>query len=113
MMQFTIKWLKRLGVCVVVFLVLYWLSITIATELMRHREKTLEMLAGIEAIKHWFFLMRLAIYVGFYVIWGWMLKKLKPGITTVNIMETRKLLVRFFIVYELFFGVNIIAFLQR
>ncbi len=113
MMRFSIKWIKRFGVCVVVLLVCYWLSITIATELMRHRERTLEILAGIESIKHWFFLMRLMIYVGFYIAWGWMLKKLKPEISTEHITETRKLLVRFFIVYELFFGINIIAFLMR
>ena len=105
--------LKRLGLGVVILLLFYWLSITFATELLRHREKTLEVLAGIDAIKHWFFVMRLAIYVGFYFAWSWMLRKYKPDISSETIVETRKFLVRFFIVYELFFGINIIAFLLR
>ena len=112
-MKSTLQWLKRLGLGVVILLLFYWLSITFATELLRHREKTLEVLAGIDAIKHWFFVMHLAIYVGFYLAWGWILRKYKPEIRSDTIVETRTFLVRFFIVYELFFGINIIAFLLR
>jgi hypothetical protein len=108
-----IKQLKWLGLAVMTLLVLYWLTITLATELVRQREKTLEVLAGIESIKHWFCFMRFVIYVGFYAAWGVILRKYKPTMSEATIVATRRVLVRFFIVYEVFFGINIIAFLQR
>jgi hypothetical protein len=48
-----------------------------------------------------------------YILWNQLLRKLKPDIDSDIISESRKMVVRFFIVYELFFGINIFALLLR
>lgn len=108
-----LKWFKRVGICLALFLLIYWLAIVIATELMRHHERTLEFLGGIDSIKHWFILMRLSIYAACYFLCGWFMKLLRPNVTTETVKTGRTVLLRLFIVYELFFGINIIAFLTH
>ena len=108
-----LKWVKRVCIGIALILLIYWLAIIIATELMRHHERTLEFLGGIDSIKHWFILMRLTIYAACYFLCGWFMKFLRSTVTTETIKTTRTALLRLFIVYELFFGINIVAFLTH
>jgi|GEM_PF-2271064 len=112
-MKRVLKFCQWMGLGVVAIFALYWLSITLATELLRHREKTLDALTSIDAIKHWFFVMRLALYIGCYAACAWIMRRLNPEINAERFAQTRKLLIRFFIVYELFFGINVLALLLR
>lgn len=107
------KWVKRVCICIALVLLIYWLAIIIATELMRHHEQTLDFLGGVDSIKHWFILMRIAIYAGCYFLCGWLMRLIQPKATPDSIKTARAVLIRLFIVYELFFGINIIAFLSH
>ena len=107
------KWAKWIGIAVILMLVVWWMSLNVVTELLKHRELTFSFLTGIDSYKHYFLVMRLSIYVFFYLIWKSLLRKLKPNVSDENIAQSKKFLVRFFIVYELFFGINILAFIPR
>jgi hypothetical protein len=108
---------KRFFIWIVVTLgvltIFYWFALPLAAELVRHPEQTLSVLAWIESYKRWFFVVRVSVYASVYFFWGWILQRCKPDISTHMIVDTRKVLVRFFIVYEVFFGFNIIALLLR
>ncbi len=108
-----IKTLKAFGIYVIAVLLLMWLLMTIATELLKNQEQTLEFLTGIDSIKPWFFMLRLALYATIYVCWRLILTKLQPTVSDAKIVYGRRILVRLFIVYELFFGINIISWLMR
>lgn len=108
-----LTWIKRVCIGIALILLIYWLAIIMATELIRHHQRTLEFLGGIDSIKHWFVLMRLTIYSVCYFLCGWFMALLRPNVTAETIQTTRRVLLRLFIVYELFFGINIIAFLSH
>jgi hypothetical protein len=108
-----LKRLKMLCLGLAVILLLMWLSMTFATELFKHRERTLDFLAGVDSIKHWFIVMRLSIYLGVYFAWQYILRWLKPDISDDKIIYGRRMLIRLFIAYELLFGVNIIAWIMH
>lgn len=107
------KTLKAFGVYVVAVLLLMWLLMTIATELFKHQERTLDFLTGIDSIKPWFFVLRLALYSTIYLCWRLILTKLQPSVSEEKIIYGRRILIRLFIVYELFFGINIIGWITR
>lgn len=108
-----INTLKKIGIVIVIALVLMWLSLTIATELLRHHEKTMEYLAGIESIKHWLILVRLTVYVVLYLSWGTIMCHFKPTISEELIKDSRAMVLRFCLVYEIFVGINIIEWMTR
>lgn len=108
-----IKTLKKWGIFIVVVLVLFWLSLTIATELLRQNQRTMEFLAGIESIKHWLILVRLTVYFILYQSWGSLLRHFKPTISDELVKDSRNMMMRFCLVYELFVGINIIAWMTR
>lgn len=102
-----------LGIGLVILLLLMWLSMTFATELFKHREKTLDFVAGVDSIKHWFIVMRLSIYLCIYFAWSYILRWLKPDISEDKIVDGRRILLRLFIAYELLFGINIISWIMH
>jgi len=104
---------KQFAIAIVIFLVLFYLSLNLIVELLKHRTQTLEFLVGIDHIKPWFFVMRLTIYLTSYVMCGWLFKKLQPNTSDDKIALTRSCLVKFFMIYELLFGINIMAFVMR
>jgi hypothetical protein len=108
-----IKMLKVFGIGLVVLLLGMWLAMTLATELFKHREQTLDFVAGVNSIKHWFILMRLSLYVSVYFTWRYILTWLKPDISEETIVYGRRMLVRLFIAYELLFGINIINWITH
>lgn len=108
-----INTLKKIGLMIVVILVVVWLSLTIATELMRHQVKTMEWLAGIESIKHWLILVRLVVYFSLYKLWGTILRHYKPTISDELVTDSRNMMLRFCLVYEIFIGINILEWIMR
>jgi hypothetical protein len=108
---------KRLLFWIVVTLgvltVFYWLALPVIAQLLRHPDHTLSVLAWIDAYKQWFFVVRFSVYAGVYGYWDRLLRCYKPDIANEVIIHTRKFLVRFFIVYELFFGIHVIAMFWR
>lgn len=105
--------LKQFVIAIVILLVLFYLSLNLIIELLSHRTQTLEFLASIDHIKPWFFVMRVTIYLASYFMCAWLLKKLQPNTSDENIALTRSCLVKFFIVYEVLFGINVMAFVMR
>lgn len=108
-----LKTIKVVGIWLIVLLLCIWLSMTLATELFRHRDQTLDFVAGIDAIKHWFIVMRLTIYFVIYFGWRFILTRLRPNITEEKVVYGRRMLVRLFIVYELLFGINIVNWISH
>lgn len=108
-----INTIKKIGLFIVVVLALMWLILTLATELMRHQQQTMEFLAGIESIKHWLILVRLVVYFSLYQLWEKILRRYKPEASDELVKDTRNMVLRFCLVYELFFGINILAWIAR
>lgn len=108
-----LKTIKKVGIGFAILLFLVWLSMTLAIELLQRRERTLDLVAGIDSIKHWFIVMRLSIYLSIYFGWRYILIWLKPDISESRVVYGRRMLVRVFIAYELMFGINIIAWITH
>lgn len=103
--------LKIVGVGVVAFLLCAWLAMVFATALLKHQTATLDFLSGIESIKHWFIVARIAFYASVLALWPWILRHFKPTLSNDNVRLSRQMMLRFFIVYELLFGINIIQWI--
>lgn len=98
------------SVLLVIFLLL-WLAIVVAKLLLHHGQQASDYLHRIESIKAYFFIVRFTIYICIYCTWGWIVHLFKPDVPEENIIGSRKVIVRFFVVYEVFFGFNVIAFI--
>jgi hypothetical protein len=108
-----LKKIKKVGVNLMVLLGALGLAVILGAALLNHRAQAVSFISNIEAIKPWLIVMRLALYLSIYSAWRFVLTRLKPDVSEVNIVEGRRLLVRLFIAYELLFGINIIALIVR
>jgi hypothetical protein len=107
------SWVKWLFVCILLMGLLWWLLHILFSEILKNPTKTLYFLSGVDAAKPYFLMMRLAIYASTYVAWNPLLKKLKPNISSDHIAQSKKIVVRFFIVYELLFGIQVLDFITH
>ena len=105
-----VKWFF---VCISSMGLLWWLLHHLFGELLKNPTQTLHFLSGVNTAKPYFFMMRLAIYAGIYLAWNPLLKKLKPDISSDHVAQSKKLVVRFFIMYELLFGIHVLGFITH
>ena len=59
--------------------------------------------------KFYFFIFRLAIYIGLYLFIPYWIKRKRENVSEQVVARTKKLFLRVAIIYELLFGINIIG----